>query len=44
MANFICGVRQGSTLGPLLFLYTNDLSLVSNFETILFVNDTVLLL
>jgi len=41
MARFTCGVPQGSTLGPLL-LYVNDLPLVSNFETILFADDTVL--
>ena len=43
MAKFTCGMPQGSTLGPLLFLlYVNDLTLVSNFKTILFADDMVL--
>ena len=38
--NLLCGAPQGTILGPLLFLYINDMSQAVDCELLLYVDDT----
>ena len=45
LLSVLCGVPQGSVLGPLLFiLYINDMSECSNFDPVLFADDAALVI